>query len=762
MDAFTLAAKLTLDRNEFDSSMKQVETDLNSEDTKGVFSAWGVAMGNLAAAGIKQIAGAAVDFVKSSIETGMQFDAMMSKVEAIAKPTASEFESLNELAKEMGRTTKFTATEAAEALVYMAQAGWDTEKMMSGLPGVLSLAAAGGTGLGETASIVTNALNAFGMEADQATHFADVLAVAASSADTNISLMGETFKYIAANAGAMNISAEDIAESIGIIANAGIKGSQAGTSLSRILTRIATDAGASEKSLGALGILTEELGVKVYDDAGKFREWSDIIGEARERWQNLTDDQEKMTFAKQIAGQYGIAAWQALMNASVDDVDELRAKIDAADGVAATMSETMLDNLLGDVTILNSAIDGLKLALSDQFTDTLRGFVQGITEDVGKLTHVIRYGFFGDAGIIDLENGLASAEERGNESLAEAESNALKAKSLYDQLAEMSQNVGDSESALQIWQQTANELIVLCPSLASSIDLANGSFTASKDAIYADIEAMEARAKAMALQNVLSDKMAALVKAEGEEINRRVGVMTAQAEFDAAMAPAIEKVNETLAKYGVVFGDNQTAATTVEDLFTALTALDIQGGRKGLTDEEYTELDKLVTNVAEAEGRLNAAKESQENLSSSLSAAQDEYASYAAAVQSMIDELTDYKAAIDAIPDSKTTTLNVVTNNSADGEHAIGAPLIPYDNYVALLHRGEKVLTASQVRQQESAGGGQMDEQAIRSIVRSAMLDLTMQLNDETVGRVVGDSATSRVNNNIGQINRRHRYGYGG
>ena len=239
--------------------------------SSGGFTVMKGVLSELVADGIQKAAGALKDFTKDVVETGMTFESYMSNVGAISGVSAAELEQLTEKAKEMGATTKFTSAEAADAFSYMAMAGWKTEDMLSGIDGILQLAASSGEELGTTSDIVTDALTAFGLTAGDSAHFADVLAAASSNANTNVSMMGETFKYVAPVAGALNISIEDTAEAIGLLANSGIKSSQAGTTLRSILTRLSTDAGASKESLGALGVLTEELGVDFYDSEGKVR-----------------------------------------------------------------------------------------------------------------------------------------------------------------------------------------------------------------------------------------------------------------------------------------------------------------------------------------------------------------------------------------------------------------------------------------------------------------------------------------------------------
>ena len=362
--------------DELSKSMSEV--DDNTKQAEGGIDTFSAALGGfvagVAAKAVEILADLAlkmVDVAKESINVGMQFDKSMSNVKAISGATEEEFDKLQAKAMEMGKKTSFSASQAADAFGYMAMAGWKTEDMLDGIEGIMNLAAASGEELATTSDIVTDALTGFGLKAEDAGHFADVLAVVSSNASTNVSLMGETFKYVAPVASSLGVSAEDAAESIGLMANANIKASQAGTALRSILTRLATNAGASSKSLGALDILTEELGVDFYDSEGKVRDFSDILDEARTAWGKLSQEDEA-NFGKKIAGQEGMSAWLALMKASQSDIDKLRTSLDNADGTAASMADTMLDNLGGAMTLIQSQIEVVQLAIYRQLEPALR------------------------------------------------------------------------------------------------------------------------------------------------------------------------------------------------------------------------------------------------------------------------------------------------------------------------------------------------------------------------------------------------------
>lgn len=334
--------------------------------------------GNAVMGGLKGFAAASTavaGFGTAAVKTGAEFDSSMSTVQALSGATGDELTALRNKAIEMGAKTKFSAKEAADAMTYMGMAGWKTEDMLGGISGIMSLAAASGEDLATTSDIVTDALTAFGMTAADSGRFADVLAVAATNANTDVGMMGETFKYVAPVAGTMGYSVEDAALAIGLMANSSIKGSMAGTALRSIITRLSTDAGASSKSLGALGTLTKKLGVEFYNTDGSARALNDVLMESRAVWQGLTAEQ-KANYAKVIAGQEAIAGWNAIMNASDEDVKKLTASIEDCNGAADKMSKIKLDNLAGDITYLQSAFGSLQIAISDSLTPTLREFAQ--------------------------------------------------------------------------------------------------------------------------------------------------------------------------------------------------------------------------------------------------------------------------------------------------------------------------------------------------------------------------------------------------
>ncbi|MBR2256540.1 MAG: phage tail tape measure protein [Blautia sp.] len=379
------------------------------------------------AGGVKKVAGAvaaasvpAAIFTKQMIEAGSSFESQMSTVEAISGATADEMDRLSAKAEELGKTTQFTATEVGEAMEYMGMAGWKSGQMLSGVEGIMNLAAASGEELGMVSDIVTDALTAFGMKAEDSGRFADILAAAATNANTNVSMLGESFKYAAAPAGALGYSAEDVAIALGLMANAGIKADMAGTSLRNLFTRMAKPTKESSMAM-------DRLGLALYDDEGKMYSLREIMEQLRVSFKNINvpldeyesrldtldkmledgiltqskydaqleelnletfgaEGAEKARAAAMLGGARAMSGLLAIANASEEDFNKLSASIDNSAGAAERMAQVRLDNLSGDVTIFKSALEGLEIAIFKKVSPSLRELVQYGTDMLGDLT----------------------------------------------------------------------------------------------------------------------------------------------------------------------------------------------------------------------------------------------------------------------------------------------------------------------------------------------------------------------------------------
>jgi TP901 family phage tail tape measure protein len=306
-----------------------------------------------------------------TINTQKDFEAAMSQVQAVSRADSDELEQLTKKAEEMGATTKFTATDSAEAFNYMAMAGWKTEDMLDGISGIMQLAAAANEDLGTTSDIVTDALTAFDLKASDAGMFSDVLAAASSNANTNVSMMGETFKFAASMAGSLGYSVQDVALMTGLMANSGIKASMAGTALNSIMTRLSTNTHHARDTL-------EELGIKFFDAQGNARPLVDVMEELRDATANMNDEQ-KTSVANAIAGTESQKGLLAILNASETDYNKLANAIDNAAGASERMADTQLDNLSGSITLLQSAVDGVKISFGSRLNHYVRDVADGLT-----------------------------------------------------------------------------------------------------------------------------------------------------------------------------------------------------------------------------------------------------------------------------------------------------------------------------------------------------------------------------------------------
>ena len=349
--------------------------DLVTSPVRRVF---GLLKSPLVAAGVTISAGAGI---ADTVKTYADFEAAMSEVKAISGATSEEFAQLTEKANQMGAITKFTASESAEAFKYMAQAGWDAKEMMDGIEGLMALAAASGEDLGTTSDIVTDALTAFGMAAKDSGRFADVMAMAASATNTDVAKMGETFKYVAPVAGSLGYSIEDTAVAIGLMANNGIKASQAGTSLRSLLTNLTHPVGQAADAI-------EELGISVTNADGSVKPLSQTMQELREKFSTLTDA-EKAQYSAMLAGQEGMSGLLAIVNASDQDFADLTEQINNSSGAAQQMSDIMMDNLAGKFELFTGTLDSMKMSLGEKFKPYLVDTLEWLTNKVPDVENAL-------------------------------------------------------------------------------------------------------------------------------------------------------------------------------------------------------------------------------------------------------------------------------------------------------------------------------------------------------------------------------------
>lgn len=308
--------------------------------------------------------------LKDTIDTYKYFESTMSQVKAISGATGAEFDKLEAKAKEMGAATKFTAAETAEAFTYMGMAGWKPQEMLDGIEGILNLAAASGEELSTTSDIITDALSAFHLTAADSGHFADVLAQASANANTNVSMMGESFKYVASVAGAMKYSVEDVSLALGLMANSGVKSSMAGTALKTSLVNMA-------KPTDKMAAAMDKYGVSLTDKGGKMKTLKGLMDNLRKSLGGLSEA-EQTAAAGTIFGKEAMAGMLSIINASEKDYNKLTKAVNNADGASKKMADTMLDNLEGSITLFQSALDGVKLSLGERLSPYVRSVADGL------------------------------------------------------------------------------------------------------------------------------------------------------------------------------------------------------------------------------------------------------------------------------------------------------------------------------------------------------------------------------------------------
>lgn len=313
-----------------------------------------------------------------AVKVGSEYEAQMSTVKAISGAGQADFKALSDEAKNLGATTVFTAKEAGQAMEYEAMAGWKAGQMIKGTAGIMNLAAASGEDLASTADIVTDSLTAFNMKAKDSGHFSDVMAAAATNANTNVAKLGETFKYAAPLAGASGFSVEDTALVAGTMANSGIKESMAGTTIRSWITRMTKPTEESEAAM-------KKLGIRITDSKGEMKELSTIAEETRESFDGLSK-KEKSRYAAMLAGKTGMSGLLALVNASEKDYRKLEKAIRKCDGAADEMAKIKLDNLEGDVKLFTSAMQGAGIEIYEEIKEPLRDVVQEATEWVGDFS----------------------------------------------------------------------------------------------------------------------------------------------------------------------------------------------------------------------------------------------------------------------------------------------------------------------------------------------------------------------------------------
>ncbi len=570
-------------------------------------------------------------------QVGTSFEAAMSRVEAISGATAEQLEQLTAKAKELGSTTKFTATEAAGAMNYMAMAGWDAEQMLSGIDGVLSLAAASGEDLGVTADIVTDALTAFKLKAEDVGHFSDVLAAASANANTNVSMLGESFKYVAPLAGTMGYTIEETAEMLGIMANSGIKASTAGTSARTMLTNLASGVTITAAAFG-------EMEIRAANADGSMKQLNPLLAELRSAFAQMTDEERTMN-AGIIAGDRALSGFLALMNAGEEDINKLRGAIENCDGAAASMAETMQENLAGQVTIFQSALEGLGISVYDKFGGALRDTVAIFTDCISDMTDSVEDGEL-DESISRLADSFKSAATEF-------------AQFVSGSLPDFVDGIANTLNFVITFRDEIGSLVkgVIAfkgaMAIGDIIRAAVRSYTSLKTAISSTAGAQEV------LNNTMAANPFGLVAVA-------IGaVIAAASELEAHLDDCNEKASDTMETVGELIDTSQRYRDTAKDLEEVITKF-----------EDITESEE---NAAKKNGELTQLQETLISLCGSeadgIDLVTDAFANQASTVEKLNGLLDEYnqksldeaQTALDRLNKAEQYKTAVSLNNTVSG-----------------------------------------------------------------------------------------------
>ncbi|MCI5680179.1 MAG: phage tail tape measure protein [Bacteroidales bacterium] len=380
-----LVREIASTENKLDSLTKSMK-DFGSVSAQQIASVGGKMQevgGKIEDAGKKMlpVTGAATGLAAAAVKTASDFDSSMSQVAAVSGAAGDELDQLREKAREMGSKTKFSASEAADAMNYMAMAGWKTSDMLGGIEGVMSLAAASGEDLAVTSDILTDGLTAFGLSAQESGRMADVMAAAASNANTNVSILGESYKYCASTAGAMGYSLEDVTESLGLMANAGVKGSQAGTTLKNAMINLA-------KPTDAMAQAMDNYNISITNSDGSMKSWNEVVGNLRESLGGLSESEQTAAVAT-LFGKEATAGMLSVINAAPEDIAKLNDALTNCGGVAADMANTMQDNLGGQLQTLKSQMEELAISIGEILMPIIRdivGHIQGFVEKLNGMS----------------------------------------------------------------------------------------------------------------------------------------------------------------------------------------------------------------------------------------------------------------------------------------------------------------------------------------------------------------------------------------
>lgn len=720
-DVGSAVGYLLLDTSKWESGLKSAKMGLNTfqDETATAadkFTAMGTSLGSVGKTLTLGVTAPLVGMGAAAVKTAADFEAAMSNVRAISGASADEMEALTAKAEEMGAKTKFSATEAADAFSYMAMAGWDTESMLAGIEGVMSLAAASGEDLATTSDIVTDALTAFGLTAEDTSMFVDVLAAASSASNTNVSMLGESFKYVAPVAGTFGYSVQDVGAALGLMANSGIKASQAGTSFRSALTRMIKPADTAMVSMENLGLASDGVVTAMVNADGSMKPLRETLSILREQFSTLSEAEQAQAAAN-IFGQESMAGMLAIINASDSDFEGLISTMDEASGTAQEMADTQLDNLNGQLTILKSGLEGAAIA----FGNLLMPMIKDITAIIQKL--------------VDWVNGLNEGQ-----------------KQVVVIIAEVAAAIGP---LLIIVGKVSGLIGKLIPLISGAGGL-SGVLTALTGPVGIVIAAVVALAAAWATNfGGIRDKTQEIMNAIGSIISsvwgfikglwesNFLGIQTITSDVFAIIqqlfSDALTIIMDIFNVFAALFSGDwstlwESVKTLVSDIWTAIGSLidnalnlivDIIGGiattlyntAKNVFNrvkEAFQSVWKTITdwfkkvindpvNTVKGIGTalLNAGKSIFTSLWDGMKSVWTSISNWVSEKINWLKEKIEFWKNESSKMNSSTVT---ITTSSSGGSFASGLDYVPRDMDVRV-HEGERILTAEENRERNSTGG---------------------------------------------------------
>lgn len=575
------------------SGLNSAIDDVNN-DLKGIVSA---AAGAVAAVGT-----AAVGAVSAATEVGAGFEQSMSKVKAISGATGDDLAALEQAAKNMGATTSKTASESADALSYMALAGWKTEEMLSGLEPILRASEAGEMDLATCSDLVTDSMSAMGVEVNDLAHYLDVVAAAQSNSNTSMQQLLEAFVECGGSAHNFGLNVEDLSTVLGVMANRGIKGSEAGTALNSIFVNML---GSTAKTAAAM----DALGLSLYDDTGAMKDVTEVLKEMGGALATATDEQRNNLEAM-LGGKTQITALQAMVNGLNGEYDALSETLYNCDGALMNTAKTMQDNLTGKVTEMQSALEGLGIDFYDYLEEPLKSAVQAATKEIGNLSESVKNGqlaetierlaeqfgkliektakFAADKGIPALINSLDWISRNG------------------DKIVALIEGMGAAWAAWKIATMVTHvmSLVKAIKDFKVAQEAATAAQIAANQAAMANVYAMVAAAVA-GLTIALGKLAAAHIDARAEALAERNALDdTTQAMLDQQKA-----IDERISSYITECGEIDKKAAKERELWQEIqTLVDEEGNQidqSGRLGDAITELNTLAgTNIQIIDGQI--------------------------------------------------------------------------------------------------------------------------------------------------------------